>query len=37
LRVDHPFIKHVFLGPRGRRALEVLDERDEAAEDEAKE
>jgi len=37
LRVDHPFIKHFFLGPRGRRALEVLDERDEAAEDEAKE
>jgi phospholipid/cholesterol/gamma-HCH transport system ATP-binding protein len=27
LKVDHPFIKHFFLGPRGRRALEVLDER----------
>ncbi|OON59195.1 ABC transporter ATP-binding protein [Massilia sp. KIM] len=27
LRVDHPFIKHFFLGPRGRRALEVLEER----------
>jgi phospholipid/cholesterol/gamma-HCH transport system ATP-binding protein len=27
LQVDHPFIKQFFLGPRGRRALEVLDER----------
>ncbi len=27
LRVDHPFIKHFFLGPRGQRALEVLVER----------
>jgi phospholipid/cholesterol/gamma-HCH transport system ATP-binding protein len=33
LRVNHPFIKHFFLGPRGQRALEVLDERDEAAEE----
>jgi phospholipid/cholesterol/gamma-HCH transport system ATP-binding protein len=27
LKVDHPFIKQFFLGPRGLRALEVLDER----------
>ena len=27
LRVEHPFIQHFFLGPRGQRALEVLDER----------
>jgi len=27
LKVDHPFITQFFLGPRGRRALEVLDER----------
>ena len=27
LQVQHPFIKHFFLGPRGQRALEVLDER----------
>ena len=27
LKVEHPFIKHFFLGPRGQRALEVLDER----------
>ena len=27
LRVEHPFIKHFFLGPRGQRALEVLEER----------
>jgi phospholipid/cholesterol/gamma-HCH transport system ATP-binding protein len=27
LGVDHPFIKQFFLGPRGQRALEVLDER----------
>lgn len=24
--IDHPFIRHFFLGPRGRRALQVLDE-----------
>jgi phospholipid/cholesterol/gamma-HCH transport system ATP-binding protein len=28
LRVAHPFIEQFFLGPRGRRALAVLDERD---------
>jgi phospholipid/cholesterol/gamma-HCH transport system ATP-binding protein len=27
IKVDHPFIKQFFLGPRGRRALEVLEER----------
>jgi phospholipid/cholesterol/gamma-HCH transport system ATP-binding protein len=27
LKVDHPFIKQFFLGPRGQRALEVLEER----------
>jgi phospholipid/cholesterol/gamma-HCH transport system ATP-binding protein len=27
LRVEHPFIKHFFQGPRGQRALEVLEER----------
>jgi phospholipid/cholesterol/gamma-HCH transport system ATP-binding protein len=27
LRVEHPFIKHFFLGPRGQRALEVLEQR----------
>jgi phospholipid/cholesterol/gamma-HCH transport system ATP-binding protein len=27
LQVQHPFIKHFFLGPRGQRALEVLEER----------
>jgi phospholipid/cholesterol/gamma-HCH transport system ATP-binding protein len=27
LEVDHPFIKQFFLGPRGQRALEVLDEK----------
>jgi phospholipid/cholesterol/gamma-HCH transport system ATP-binding protein len=27
LRVEHPFIKQFFLGPRGQRALEVLEER----------
>jgi phospholipid/cholesterol/gamma-HCH transport system ATP-binding protein len=41
VRVNHPFIKHFFLGGRGQRALEVLDERDEerdqAAEEEPKE
>lgn len=29
LEVDHPFIKQFFLGARGQRALEVLDEHDE--------
>jgi phospholipid/cholesterol/gamma-HCH transport system ATP-binding protein len=29
LAVDHPFIKQFFLGARGQRALEVLDEHDE--------
>jgi phospholipid/cholesterol/gamma-HCH transport system ATP-binding protein len=33
VRVNHPFIKQFFLGGRGQRALEVLDERDEAAEE----
>jgi phospholipid/cholesterol/gamma-HCH transport system ATP-binding protein len=28
LAVDHPFIKQFFLGERGQRALEVLDDRD---------
>ncbi|MDQ2821384.1 MAG: ATP-binding cassette domain-containing protein [Pseudomonadota bacterium] len=28
LEVDHPFIKQFFLGERGQRALEVLDDRD---------
>jgi phospholipid/cholesterol/gamma-HCH transport system ATP-binding protein len=33
LRVDHPFIKQFFLGARGQRALEVLEEHEhEAAE-----
>jgi phospholipid/cholesterol/gamma-HCH transport system ATP-binding protein len=27
LKVDHPFIKEFFLGDRGRRALEALDEK----------
>jgi phospholipid/cholesterol/gamma-HCH transport system ATP-binding protein len=27
LKVDHPFIKQFFLGPRGQRALEVLEQR----------
>jgi phospholipid/cholesterol/gamma-HCH transport system ATP-binding protein len=27
LKVNHPFIKQFFLGPRGQRALEVLEER----------
>jgi phospholipid/cholesterol/gamma-HCH transport system ATP-binding protein len=27
LRVQHPFIEHFFLGPRGQRALEVLEQR----------
>ncbi len=27
LAVEHPFIRHFFLGPRGRRALQVLDEK----------
>lgn len=26
IAVDHPFIRHFFLGPRGRRALQVLDQ-----------
>ncbi|NML60701.1 ATP-binding cassette domain-containing protein [Massilia sp. RP-1-19] len=34
LKVDHPFIKQFFLGGRGLRALEVLDERCEANETE---
>ncbi|WLI88778.1 ATP-binding cassette domain-containing protein [Massilia sp. R2A-15] len=29
LKVDHPFIKQFFLGARGQRALEVLDEHDQ--------
>jgi phospholipid/cholesterol/gamma-HCH transport system ATP-binding protein len=29
LKVDHPFIKQFFLGPRGRRALEVLEEHEQ--------
>lgn len=37
LRVDHPFIKHFFLGGRGQRALEVLDERDEERDEAAEE
>jgi phospholipid/cholesterol/gamma-HCH transport system ATP-binding protein len=28
LKVDHPFIKQFFLGARGKRALEVIDEHD---------
>jgi phospholipid/cholesterol/gamma-HCH transport system ATP-binding protein len=34
LQVDHPFIKQFFLGPRGQRALEVLEQRQAAAEPE---
>jgi phospholipid/cholesterol/gamma-HCH transport system ATP-binding protein len=34
LQVDHPFIKQFFLGPRGQRALEVLEQRQAAAESE---
>jgi phospholipid/cholesterol/gamma-HCH transport system ATP-binding protein len=34
LKVDHPFIKQFFLGPRGLRALEVLEERDAGTESE---
>jgi phospholipid/cholesterol/gamma-HCH transport system ATP-binding protein len=34
LQVDHPFIKQFFLGPRGQRALEVLEQRQAAAEQE---
>lgn len=34
LKVDHPFITQFFLGGRGLRALEVLDERDDANETE---
>ncbi|MET0857183.1 MAG: ATP-binding cassette domain-containing protein [Telluria sp.] len=33
LAVDHPFIKQFFLGARGKRALEVLDEHDHAVEE----
>jgi phospholipid/cholesterol/gamma-HCH transport system ATP-binding protein len=36
IKVDHPFIKQFFLGARGRRALEVLDEHEQAL-DQAKE
>ncbi|MDB5907416.1 MAG: transporter ATP-binding protein [Massilia sp.] len=32
LKVDHPFIKQFFLGARGKRALEVLDEHEHEAE-----
>jgi len=32
LQVQHPFIQHFFLGPRGLRALEVLEERNGANE-----
>jgi phospholipid/cholesterol/gamma-HCH transport system ATP-binding protein len=32
LQVDHPFIKQFFLGPRGQRALEVLEQRQAATE-----
>jgi phospholipid/cholesterol/gamma-HCH transport system ATP-binding protein len=31
LKVDHPFIKQFFLGARGQRALEVLDEHEHEA------
>jgi phospholipid/cholesterol/gamma-HCH transport system ATP-binding protein len=34
IKVDHPFIKQFFLGPRGLRALEVLEERDAGPESE---
>jgi phospholipid/cholesterol/gamma-HCH transport system ATP-binding protein len=34
LKVDHPFIKQFFLGPRGQRALEVLEEREAGKESE---
>jgi phospholipid/cholesterol/gamma-HCH transport system ATP-binding protein len=34
IQVDHPFIKQFFLGPRGRRALEVLEERSAGKESE---
>ncbi len=34
LAVDHPFIKQFFLGARGQRALEVLDELEQAKEPE---
>ena len=36
LKVDHPFIKQFFLGARGRRALEVLEEHEQVL-DQAKE
>jgi len=35
LQVDHPFIKQFFLGPRGQRALEVLQERSAEKDSEA--
>jgi phospholipid/cholesterol/gamma-HCH transport system ATP-binding protein len=35
LHVDHPFIKQFFLGPRGQRALEVLEQRQAAKESES--
>jgi phospholipid/cholesterol/gamma-HCH transport system ATP-binding protein len=34
LKVDHPFIKQFFLGPRGQRALEVLEQRQAGQESE---
>jgi phospholipid/cholesterol/gamma-HCH transport system ATP-binding protein len=34
LQVDHPFIKQFFLGPRGQRALEVLEQRQAGQESE---
>jgi phospholipid/cholesterol/gamma-HCH transport system ATP-binding protein len=34
LKVEHPFIEQFFLGPRGLRALEVLEERDAGPESE---
>ncbi len=37
LEVDHPFIKEFFLGARGQRALEVLDETEAANDKEDKE
>ena len=33
IKVDHPFIKEFFLGDRGKRALEALDESNEASKD----
>jgi phospholipid/cholesterol/gamma-HCH transport system ATP-binding protein len=34
LKVNHPFIKQFFLGPRGQRALEVLEQRQAGQESE---